>query len=472
MEYRKTDVIHKIHHNGRKWAAVKKGAALFLAGMMLSAFFAPLPLQAGEAAESGGGPCTNESLSDNNVPQNPPKQEDQEQQENQTPPQDDSRQGTAKEERAPSDGQASQKPPRITSEPEDVSVEVGDCAYFNVSAVGENLTYQWYVDKGNGTNFQKIKGADSSLYRVMVFDGSMNGYAYKCRVTAGKGDGEEGNQGNNNKKAQQKEDYTESRAARLTVCYRIVSGARSVWVKSSGRGLVFQGSGAYSGFVGVSVDGSRITAGEYNKGGSQTPFTEITLLRSYLETLAEGEHEIEMIWSDGAAKTSFRIEPPASGLAGASGLGRTGADTEGSSRAAGKTAAAVTGMAAGRDQDQATSVDREEKTDAEGVSENALQESLSGNSVKPSPKTAADVLSSAGIFAGRPGEEMAVKPGERRTKGRLSGFEKDPVQLAAVSEHLDRYAKTICMAVILISSAGIASGLIAYKLHDVEGYKR
>lgn len=170
----------------------------------------------------------------------------------------------------------------------------------------------------------------------MVFDGAMNGFAYKCRVECNsensKGsDGDSKEQSGEEDNEEPDENYVESRAARLTIFYRIVGGARSVWVKSSGRGLVFQGSGPYSRFSGVNVDENRIGADGFNKGGSQTPFTEVTLLRSYLETLTEGEHELELVWSDGTAKTSFRIEPPAANLpADATGLGRTGADTEGS----------------------------------------------------------------------------------------------------------------------------------------------
>lgn len=472
MWRKKEKTTKKKWYRERKHTAVQKWTAYLAAGIAFGGFCAALPLQAEEtlpsqteppyslqAAETDGESRLytqkTGTLSDNDVPQDAPDPEQPANQETADPDEGDIQNPEVS-------AVDTSKIPRITSQPEDICVEAGDCAYFSVSATGKNLTYQWFVDKGNG-KYQKISGADESLYRIMVFDGSMNGYVYKCRVENGKESGTEDNKGNNyvsNKENSKEtdEDYVDSRAAKLTIYYKIVGGARSVWVKSSGRGLVFQGSGAYSRFSGVSVDESRISAGEYNKGGSQTPYTEITLLRSYLETLAEGEHEMEIVWSDGSAKTSFRIEPPAANLpTDASGLGRVGAETEGSSRAAGKTpaagdTAALTDTADDRDKD---------KSDA----------SLSENTVKPSSGKAADVLFSAGIFADRAEEEMAVTPGVRRTRGRPLEFEKEPARLTVMSGKADRYAKEICTAVILISAAGIAVGFLAYRLDDVERKK-
>lgn len=353
--------------------------------------------------------------------------------------------------------------PVITSEPQDVQVEAGDYASFQVSASGQDLTYQWLVDEGNGSGFQEVAGAVTELYRVMVLDGSMNGYEYKCEVT-------------------NKAGAVRTRSARLTIFYKIVGGARSSWVKSSGSGLVFQGSGAYSRFSGVSVDGNRILASEYSKGGSQTPFTEITLLRSYLETLPEGDHEMEIAWSDGSAKTSFSIVPPAADLpADITGLGASDIGAAGSSRAAGTTAAAgeVTSersdMTGGMDTNDA--LDRKENGERDEmsfgqISGNALDDSVSENAVKPSSGTASDVFSSSGLPVGIPQEDRKVTLGERRTKDRSSDFEKSPVQLAKMSEAVNKYAGTVCMAVILISAAGIASGIIAYRMHDTEGQNK
>ena len=454
----------RCQENGRIGRRYGKCAALFAAVLVLSEFFAVLPLQAREMGNADPAPYEQEKTVSDNDTEPDPKPENTE---GKTP-------GDTPEDEPQTPGQEvpaekTTRPPAITSEPEDVQVEAGGYASFNVSATGEELTYQWLVDRGDGSGFQVIAGADKELYQVMVFDGSMNGYMYKCKVKSG-----------DKSKEDSDENCVRSRAAKLTIYYRIVGGAQSVWVRSSGRGLVFQGSGAYAKLSGVSVDGSRITAGEYNKGGSQTPFTEITLLRSYLETLAEGDHEVEIVWSDGSARTSFRIEPPATNLpAESSGLGRTDGAAAGSSRAAGTTAAAkaagaaAAGVTDARQAEKTAAADRteKEKAGAGGVSDNTLDESLSENTAKPSAGKMADVLPSAGISAVMPGEEMAVTPGERRTERITSDFEKSPVRFAAMSEEANRYAQKICMALILISAAGIASGLLAYRLHDVEGKK-
>lgn len=446
--------------NRKRYAVRRQCAALFTAGMMLAGSFAALPLQAKETEETTIVPYVQTgSVSENEARST----------------REDTKDEGEKQESSDSDNESAKKePPVITAQPEDVCVEAGDCAYFNVSAVGENLTYQWFVDKGDGSGFQKIMGAEASLYRVMVFDGAMNGYVYKCRVSEKISSGQPGSQESGGSNGQENsENYTESRAAKLTIFYRIVGGAHSVWVKSSGRGLVFQGSGAYSKLNGVSVDGSRITAGEYNKGGSQTLFTEITLLRSYLETLAEGEHELEIVWEDGSAKTSFHITPPAANLpAESSGLGRSGDDAAGSSRAAGTTSAAGDAaaiMAGG--QEEASKMADENAEEAKKAEEESGQISENTTDASVSENTAADILGKAGIHADMQGD-MTVTPGKRRTSRRASDFEKRPVQLAGMSQTVDQYAKKLCIVVILISITGIISGLIAYKLHDVEGGKK
>lgn len=431
---------------GNDYIVIRGCVALLTVGMMLAGSFA-VPLQAKEAAETTIAPYAQTgSVSENEARST---QEDTTDEREKQESSDDNNKLVKKE------------PPVITAQPEDVQVEAGGYASFHVSAVsadGGNLYFQWLVDQGDGSGFQEVKGANEELYQVMVFDGSMNGYHYKCKVKCGEKDAKDS-----------QNNCVISDVAKLTIFYRIVGGARSVWVKSSGSGLVFQGSGIYSKLNGVSVDGSRITAEAYNKGGSQTLFTEITLLRSYLETLAEGEHELEIVWEDGSAKTSFHIAPPAANLpAESSGLGRPGDDAAGSSRAAGTTSAAGEGTAimAGGKEETKMADEKAEKAEEESgqISENTTDASVSEN-------TAADILGKAGIHADMQGD-MTVTPGVRRTSGRVSDFEKRPMQLAGMSKTVGQYAGKLCMAVILISITGIISGLIACKLHDVEGGKK
>lgn len=466
---------------GKRYAVRRKLGGFFAAGMILAELFAALPLQAKETGEAalyeqaaslsgndaqGLSESTQKGDSDKTVLESIDGKSS-----------DDTVSNSSQGEN-PATPQVQRKP-EITSQPQDVKVEAGGYASFHVSAIGKDLIYQWMVDRGDGSGFQKVKGADKELYRVMVFDGSMNGYVYKCRVTnnSQNSGGSAAENGGENSGSKNEQPYVESRAATLTIVYKIAGGARSVWVKSSGRGLIFQGSGAYSKFSGVSVDGSRITAGEYNKGGSQTPFTEITLLRSYLETLAEGEHELEISWSDGAAKTSFHIEAPASNLPdGASGLGRTGEDGTGSSRAAGTTAAAgntakFPGMQGkGEAASSMGSAKKAEKETAQ-ISENTIEASVSANTLNPSSKTAADILKKTGVLADPTKEALTVTPGERRTESLPSNLKKKPVRLAAMSKAVNQYAQAICMVVILISVVGIVVGFLVYRRHDGKGKK-
>lgn len=454
----------------------KRCAVLFAVEMMLAGFFAVLPLQAKEAADAAF--TMNEqtgTMSENNAPeagestgkssgQEGDALEDKSSQEAKSPGQNT---GT-------SENQTTTKP-EITSEPQDACVEAGGYASFHVSATGKNLQYQWFVDRGDGSSFQEIKGANTELYQVMVFDGAMNGYMYQCKVTSGDASNQS-NKGRTKNGTTDNDDsnvnYVRTRAAKLTIYYRIAGGARSVWVKSSGRGLVFQGSGAYSKFSGISVDGSRITAGEYNKGGSQTTFTEITLLRSYLETLVEGDHELEIVWTDGSAKTSFRIEAPAANLpADASGTGKTGA------LGAGKTGAADADLTADTTGSRrlGTTPSASDmimgKDGADRISGNTIKESLSENTLK----TPADVPGTLDMPTEKEKKaaekKLAVTPGERRTQKRPSNDKRNPVRLAAMSKKVNQYAAAVCMAVMSISAAGIISGMIAYRLHDTEGHK-
>lgn len=472
----------------------KRCAVLFAVEMMLAGFFAVLPLQAEEAADAAF--TMNEQtemVSENNapeageptgeVPTEEPTEESSEQE------------GDAPEEELPkkqqeispdpkkspeqntrtSENQTTTKP-EITSEPQDACVEAGGYASFHVSATGKDLQYQWFVDRGDGSSFQEIRGANTELYQVMVFDGAMNGYMYQCKVTSGNtdnngnGSGEKTN-GNGAQGADQT-NYVRTRAAKLTIYYRIAGGARSVWVKSSGRGLVFQGSGAYSKFSGINVDGSRITAGEYNKGGSQTTFTEITLLRSYLETLVEGDHELEIVWTDGSAKTSFRIEAPAANLpADASGTGKTGALRAGKTGAADADLTADTTGSRRLGTTPSASDMIMGKDGADRISGNTIKESLSENTLKI-PADVPGTLDMPTEKEKKAAEKkLAVTPGERRTQKRPSNDKRNPVRLAAMSKKVNQYAAAVCMAVMSISAAGIISGMIAYRLHDTEGHK-
>ena len=96
-------------------------------------------------------------------------------------------------------------------------------------------------------------------------------------------------------------------------------------------------------------------------------------------------------------------------------------------------------------QEEASKMADENAEEAEKAEEESGQISENTTDASVSENTAADILGKAGIHADMQGD-MTVTPGKRRTSRRA--------------------------VVILISITGIISGLIAYKLHDVEGGKK
>lgn len=86
--------------------------------------------------------------------------------------------------------------------------------------------------------------------------------------------------------------------------YDILDGANSSWTQNSDVSLSIRGSGAFSKFVGVKVDGTLVDAKNYSvKEGS----TIVTLKTDYLNTLSVGMHTFEILWTDGSASTTFTV---------------------------------------------------------------------------------------------------------------------------------------------------------------------
>ena len=88
------------------------------------------------------------------------------------------------------------------------------------------------------------------------------------------------------------------------VAYDIVKGDGGKWSKGTTSGLSFTVNGPISKFISVEIDGKVIDVKYYSaKAGS----TIITLNASYLETLATGEHTITVVYSDGEAEGTFKV---------------------------------------------------------------------------------------------------------------------------------------------------------------------
>ena len=98
----------------------------------------------------------------------------------------------------------------------------------------------------------------------------------------------------------------------MTVQYQIIEGANGSWNQSTdGNGsLRIRGNGEFSKFQNVKVDGNIIDSKNYTPSEGSTI---IELHADYLKTLSEGSHTFEIVWTDGAAGTSFTVARNTSG---------------------------------------------------------------------------------------------------------------------------------------------------------------
>ena len=190
--------------------------------------------------------------------------------------------------------------PSITTQPGNATVKAGETATFTIAASGDNLTYQWKINRNDGNGWVNIAGANAVSYTTSTVDKSCNGFQYKCVVSNSAGN-------------------EESNSAILTVqdaggsdnpdtpnnTYQIIDGANSSWTHDSDGNITIRGNGDFSKFTGVKVDGNLIDKSNYTaKEGS----TIITLKASYLNTLSAGTHTVEILWTDGSASTTFTIK--------------------------------------------------------------------------------------------------------------------------------------------------------------------
>lgn len=182
--------------------------------------------------------------------------------------------------------------PAVTAQPKSVSVTVGDTATFEVTATGTDVTYQWQIDRNDGNGFVNITGATGATYTIGVTDRDCNGFKYRCVLNNAAGS-------------------VTTDTVVLTVQYQIIEGANGSWNQNTdGRSLKIRGNGEYSKFQNVKVDGNIIDSKNYTVSEGSTI---IELHADYLKTLSEGSHTFEIVWTDGAAGTSFTVARNTSG---------------------------------------------------------------------------------------------------------------------------------------------------------------
>lgn len=78
-------------------------------------------------------------------------------------------------------GTSEEQKPEIKSHPQDAAVKTGEQAVFTVEATGNNLKYQWQMNRGTG--FEDIAGATSASYTTAPVNMDCNGFKYQCVVS-------------------------------------------------------------------------------------------------------------------------------------------------------------------------------------------------------------------------------------------------------------------------------------------------
>ena len=310
--------------------------------------------------------------------------------------------------------------PVITTNPESVTIYAGSGTSFKVAASGEELSYQWKVDKTDGNGYQDISGATSATYRVYTEDASMNGYKYKCVVSNRSGS-------------------AESKEAVLTVDYKITEGARSTFNKSGSTGLTFKGSGAYNKFRYVQVDGSRISGSNFTKKSDPTI---ITLNASYLKGLSNGEHTLVIVWEDGKATTTFTVAGTDTGSSSSSGSTSSGSSSSSASKSSSSSKKTTTAATE-------SSTDTAGETEAEEETVDMPVVSRAESADESDEKTQ---------------EKTTVKDTEEKTYGANdSVISSADGSIEKKKSWLNRYAAACSIVVIILSALGIGLVLMSRK---------
>ena len=192
--------------------------------------------------------------------------------------------------------------PSITTQPGNATVKVGETATFTIAVNGTDLTYQWQIDRNDGNGWVNIDGATAAIYTTSTVDINCSGFKYQCVVS-----NSAGTDTSNTAVLTVMENTT---PAPDSVDYEILDGANTSWEQNSDGSLSIRGSGEFSKFVGVKIDGNLVDVKNYTvKKGS----TIVTLKADYLNTLSVGNHTFEIIWTDGTASTRFTVSKSDSG---------------------------------------------------------------------------------------------------------------------------------------------------------------
>lgn len=72
--------------------------------------------------------------------------------------------------------------PAITAQPADVTVQEGEKATIAVEASGDNIAYQWMIDRNDGNGWVAIEAATAATYTTPETSVEDSGFRYKCIV--------------------------------------------------------------------------------------------------------------------------------------------------------------------------------------------------------------------------------------------------------------------------------------------------
>ena len=230
--------------------------------------------------------------------------------------------------------------PKIITQPQPVSVKVGETATFTVEAAGEGLSYQWQIKAGKG-GWDDITDANTSSYTTTAVVPNCNGFEYRCVVSNRAGRSVNSDSAtltvdttipptpeqNPEPKPEPTPNpepapnptpdpapATSTPAASTTVApaasapaqvtYDILDGAGSSWTQNTDGSLAIRGSGEISKFREVKVDGVTVDPINYTVTEGSTI---ITFKPEYLKSLSAGNHSFELVWTDGTAATNFTV---------------------------------------------------------------------------------------------------------------------------------------------------------------------
>lgn len=177
-----------------------------------------------------------------------------------------------------------------------ISTEATD----TVAITTEGKDYAGFFAADDSTNFEiSTNSSDNCIY--LALKGTMNGSSSE---SSSSGTEPSGGSSTGTEPSGSSSSGTNTPGTPSAVSYQITEGAGGSWTAGSSEEYVIRGTGEFSQFTGVKMDGNPVDAKNYTvREGS----TIITFRDDYLGTLSAGVHTAEIVWTDGSAATTFTV---------------------------------------------------------------------------------------------------------------------------------------------------------------------